>query len=131
MYYKAKKRRESRYWWRRMWSRKYRPLLIKKTIQIMVVTVALTLLALLTTALSILYFLVWCLIVGIIIFHLQRELSNTEFIVIPRKMRKSRKVSKPRKIKAIAQRTAKTPLIPIKEVPPKKIESESPKTSHI
>ncbi|MBN1806150.1 MAG: hypothetical protein JW837_12960 [Sedimentisphaerales bacterium] len=131
MYYKGKKRRDSRYWWRRMWSRKYRPLLIKKTLQITMVTIALSLLALLTAAYGMLYFLAWCLIVGIIIFPLQRQLSDTQSVEHLLKTQKSKTFSKSQKVKTISQQTAKAPIHPVKEIPPKKIEAESPKTSRI
>ena len=114
-----------------MWSRKYRPLLIKKTIQIMMVTIALSLLTLLTTAHHILYFLAWCLIVSVIVFPLQRELSDAQSVEHPLKTQRSKTFLNSQKVKTLSQQAAKTPILPVKEIPSRKIEAESPKTSQI
>ena len=135
MYYKAKKRRESRYWWRRIRSRKYRPLLFKKTVQVTIVTIALALLAYLTYGQSVLlyylYCLAWCLMVGIVIFQIKQELSDTQSTKIHKKRRSSKKLSKPHKIKAVARRTAKTSAYRIDEIPAERIKTESQKTSQL
>jgi hypothetical protein len=135
MYYKAKKRRDSRHWWRRIRSRKYRPLLFKKTIQVTVVTIALGLLAYLTYGQSVLlyllYLLAWCLMIGIVIVQIKQELNDTQFLKVPRKHRKPKKLPKQRKIKVFSRRTAKTSKYRIDEMPAERIKTKSQKTSQV
>lgn len=67
MYAYYKKRRDSRHWWRRIQSRKYRRELIVRSTLVVIVTVTMCLLALLISGLNVLCLLAWCFIVSIIL----------------------------------------------------------------
>ena len=127
MYYKGKKRRDSRYWWRRIRSRKYRGLLIKKSIQLAIVTAAICVLAILTGGRYDLYFLIWCLIVGVIFISLKQNLRDTESLEQPQEQRHSK--SKLQDITTASQQTPEKSAYPIDEIPSKKTKTKSQKTS--
>ncbi len=75
-----KKRRDSRHWWRRIQSRKYRRELIVRSILVVIVTATMYLLASLNSGRNDLYLLAWCLIVGIILipFMLNLRVSKAQ-----------------------------------------------------
>ena len=127
MYYKGKKRRDSRYWWRRIQSRKYRPLLIKKSIQLVIVTAAICLLAILTRGHYGLYCLAWFFIAGVILISLRQNFTAMEPLERSQKQQDSK--SKQKKIKAPSQQAAETSTCTIKEIPPKSTKTRSQKTS--
>lgn len=62
-----KKRRDSRHWWRRICSRKFRPTIIKKTIYVTLITVAITLIWLLYTKPTDTLALLWAILLCAII----------------------------------------------------------------
>ena len=128
MYFKGKKRRDSRYWWRRIRSRKYRGLLIKKSIQLGIVTIAICLLAILTRGRYGLYGLAWCIITGLILISLRQNLGDTQSLESPRKPQTS-KTLKLQEITAASQQTPQKSNHRIDEIPSKKSKTESQKTS--
>ena len=129
MYYKGKKRRHSRYWWRRIRSRKYRPLLIKKSIQFVVVTVAICLLAILTGGRYGLYCLAWFFIAAVILISLRQNLHAMKSLEQSKKRQNSKTVLKFQEIKAASQQTAKKSNHRIDEIPSKNTKNKSQKTS--
>jgi hypothetical protein len=78
-YYK-KRRIDSRNWWRRIQSRKYRQELVVRSILVMIVTAIMYLLTSLNSGRNVLYLLTWCLIVGIILipFMLNLRVSTAQ-----------------------------------------------------
>ena len=129
MYYKGKKRRHSRYWWRRIRSRKYRPLLIKKTIQFVIVTIAICLLAILTGGRYGLYCLIWFFIAGIIIVSLRLNLRAEESLGRSQKQQDSKAVLKPQGINVASQHNPQKSNHRINEIPSEKSKTRSQKTS--
>jgi len=86
MYAYYKKRRNSRHWWRRIQSRKFRRELIIRSILVLITTVTTSLLAFLNRGLYVLCFLAWCCIVGIIIipFMMHLQVPKTQRPKSPR-----------------------------------------------
>lgn len=129
--YKGKKRRDSRHWWRRIQSRKYKRVLIKKSVQVVMVTAGMYLLACLSSGRNSLCLLAWCLIVCTILVPFKKKLRGTESKKSPQEQQTSRRVSKPQEIKATSQLTIKTSIYHIDEIPSKSINTESQETSQI
>ena len=107
-----KKRRDSRHWWRRIQSRKYRRELIVRSILVVIVTAAMYLLTSLNSGRNVLYLLAWCLIVGIILvpFMLKLRASKAQKpkslkadAVLPNKENEKEKKSTPSRIIQISQ----------------------------
>ena len=73
-----KKRRDSRHWWRRIQSRKYRRELIVRSILVVLDTAAMCLLKSLNSGRNVLYLLAWCLIVGIILVPFMLKLRASK-----------------------------------------------------
>ena len=129
MYYKGKKRRHSRYWWRRIRSRKYKPLLIKKTVQFVAVTIAICLLAILTGGQYGLYCLAWFFIVGVILISLRQNLIAMESLNRSRDQKDSKNVLKFQEIKTASKQKQQKSNHRIEEIPPEKSKNKSQKTS--
>ncbi|MBW7992841.1 MAG: hypothetical protein FVQ84_22865 [Planctomycetes bacterium] len=129
--YKGKKRRDSRHWWRRIRSRKYKRVLIKKSVLVVMVTAGMYLLASLNSGRNGLCLLAWCLIVCIILIPFKKILRGKESKEPPQRQQVSRRVSKPQEVKATSHLTTKASTYHIDEIPSKSINTESQETSQI
>ncbi|MCP4258688.1 MAG: hypothetical protein GY774_14485 [Planctomycetes bacterium] len=129
--YEGKQRRDSRHWWRRIQSRKYRRVLIVKSVLIVMVTAVMFLLASLSSVGNGLCLLAWCLVVGIILIPFQKNLRGTQSKESPQAQQTSRRVSKPQEVGTTSQRTIKASTYRIDEILSKNINTESQETSQI
>jgi hypothetical protein len=129
--YKGKKRRDSRHWWRRIQSRKYRRVLIKKSVVVVIVTAGMYLLARLSSGRNGLCLLAWCIIMCTILIPFKKILRCTESKEPPQGQQTSGRMPKPQEIKATSQLTTQASTYRIDEIPSKSIKTESQETSQI
>lgn len=123
--YKGKKRRDSRHWWRRIQSRKYRRVLIIEAVLLVIVTSAVFLLAYLGSIHYGLCLLAWCLAVGIILIPLINSLRRTESKEPPQAKQISVGLPESKEGGASLKRPAGALNYPIEEIPPKNINEQS------
>ncbi|MHC4160405.1 MAG: hypothetical protein ACYSSO_15170 [Planctomycetota bacterium] len=129
--YKGRKRRDSRHWWRRIQSHKYRRVLITKSVQVVIVTAGMYLLASLSSGLNGLCLLAWCLIVCTILVPLKKILRGKKSKEPPQVQQALRKLSTSQEIKPTPPPTTKASTYHIDEIPSKNINTESQDTSQI
>ena len=123
--YIGKKRRGSRYWWRRIQSRKYRRVLIVKSILVVVVTAVMFLLASRSSVGNGLCLLAWCLVVGIILIPFKKNLRGTQSKEWSKAQQTPARPSKSKEFGAYSQRPAEASISHIKEVKSKTINTQS------
>ena len=126
--YKGKKRRDSRHWWRRIQSGKYRRLLIIEIVLVLIVTGAMFLLAYLSGVRYSLCLLAWPLVVVIILIPLIMKLRRTKSERPSKPQRTSAKLSKPQEVKTSSSKPDKASISHILEIASKTIDAHSEHT---
>jgi hypothetical protein len=126
--YRGKKRQDSRHWWRRIQSGKYRRLLIIEIVLVLMVTAAMLLLAFLNIVRYSLCLLAWPLAVGIILIPLIMKLRRRKSKRPHQRHRTSARLSKPQKLKVSSPRPDEASISRIKEIASKTINTHSEHT---
>ena len=119
--YVGKKRRDSRHWWRRIQSRKYRRVLIIKSILLVMVTAIMYMIASKSSFGNGLCLLAWCLVVGIILIPFKKILRGKQSKESSQAQQILARSSKHKEFGAYSKQSAEASISRIKEVKSKTI----------